>query len=95
MLNKYTTFDKAIYKMKTNNNQDPVIVFAGSPVDAGMIQSMLEQEGIQAFVQDEFMSSIAPWLVEAGGSVAAKVVVASEDHEKALKLIEEYGISGQ
>lgn len=77
--------------MTTNHNDSPAEVFAGNSLDAGMIQSLLEQEGIQAFIQNELMSSIAPWQVAAGGSAAAKVVVATEDYEKALQIINDYG----
>ncbi|WP_299497790.1 DUF2007 domain-containing protein [Mucilaginibacter sp.] len=77
--------------MKTDNSTEPVEVFAGSVLDAGMIQSLLEQEGIPAFIQNEYMGSIAPWQVTAGGSAAAKVVVAKADHEKAVQVINDYG----
>ncbi len=77
--------------MKKTNEDEPAEVFAGTPLDAGMIQSLLEQEGIQAFIQNEFMGNIAPWQVTAGGSGAAKVVVAKEDHEKATQIINDYG----
>lgn len=80
-------------KMKAADNEEPVEVFAGTVLDAGMIQSLLEQEGIQAFIQNEFMGNIAPWQVTAGGSGAAKLVVAKADHGKALQIIDDYGQS--
>jgi len=80
--------------MKADNNDNPVEVFAGTPIDAGMIQSLLEQEGIEAFIENELMGSIAPWYVTPGGSGAAKVVVAGQDYEKALQIIGDYGQMG-
>ncbi|MDB4926359.1 DUF2007 domain-containing protein [Mucilaginibacter sp.] len=77
--------------MKTDNNTEPVEVFAGTVLDAGMIQSLLEQEGIPAFIHNEYMGSIAPWQVTAGGSDAAKVVVAKANHTKAVQVINDYG----
>lgn len=77
--------------MKDNNHTNPVEVFAGTPLDAGMIQSMLEEEGIEAFIYNELMSSIAPWQVTAGGAGAAKVVVSELDYEKATQIINDYG----
>lgn len=77
--------------MKDNNHTNPVEVFAGTPLDAGMIQSILEQEGIQAFINNELMGSIAPWQVEPGGVGAAKVVVSELDYEKAKQIINDYG----
>ena len=56
-----------------------------------MIHSLLEQEGIQAFIQNEFMGNIVPWQVTAGGWGATKVVVAEADHEKATQIIKDYG----
>lgn len=77
--------------MKDNNHNNPVEVFAGTPLDAGMIQSILEGEGVQAFINNELMGNIAPWQVEAGGAGAAKVVVAGFDYEKATQIINDYG----
>lgn len=77
--------------MKDNNHANPVEVFAGTPLDAGMIQSILEEEGVQAFIYNELMSSIAPWQVVAGGAGAAKVVVSEPDYEKAMEIITSYG----
>lgn len=74
-----------------DNHANPVEVFAGTPLDAGMIQSILEEEGIQAFINNELMGNIAPWQVEAGGFGAAKVVVSSLDYEKATQIINDYG----
>lgn len=76
--------------MKTDNSAEPIEVFSGTVLDAGMIQSLLEQEGIQAFIQNEFMGNIAPWQVTAGGSDAAKVIVAKADKEKAVQIIHDY-----
>jgi hypothetical protein len=77
--------------MKDNSHSNPVEVFAGTSLDAGIIQSMLEQEGVQAFINNELMGSIAPWQVEAGGAGAAKVVVSELDYEKAIQIINDYG----
>jgi hypothetical protein len=75
------------------NDLGPVEVFAGSVLDAGIIQSLLEEAGIQAFIENEFMGNIAPWQVTAGGSGAAKIVVAGVDHDKALQIINDYGLN--
>ena len=76
--------------MKTEDDTNPVQVFAGTPLNAGMIQSLLTEAGIPAFIENELMSNIAPWQVTPGGSDAAKVVVALADEEKALQIISEY-----
>lgn len=77
--------------MKDNSNVTPVEVFAGTALEAGMIQSILEEAGIPAFINNELMASIAPWQVGAGGAGAAKVVVSEHDYEKATQIINNYG----
>jgi hypothetical protein len=77
----------------TEKENNPVMVFAGNALDAGMIQSLLEEEGIPAFVQNELMGSIAPWQVVSGGAGAVKVLVAYADQEKAVDIIKSYNIN--
>ena len=57
------------------DNDRMVVAFAGTTLDAGMIQSLLEQEGIPAFIQNELMGNRAPWQVAPGGVGASKVLV--------------------
>jgi hypothetical protein len=78
--------------MKTNNESEPIEVFEGTSIEAGSVQSLLEESGIQSFIQNEFMGSIAPWQVTGGGAGAVKVIVAESDYEAAAKLINDYGI---
>ncbi|MCC9166698.1 putative signal transducing protein [Pontibacter harenae] len=74
------------------NNQDtrPVIVFAGNPMEANIVRNLLENEGIYAFLKDEFIGTVAPWQAAPGGGGAVKVVVSSADQEEALEAIEAY-----
>jgi hypothetical protein len=81
--------------MKTEDSDSPVVVFAGTALNAGMTKSMLEEEGIQAFIRNELMSSIAPWQIELGGLGAAKVVVANSNYDKATELIKSFGLNNQ
>ena len=76
--------------MKSESEIKPVEVFAGSPIQAGFIKSVLEDNGIQVFLYNELMGTIAPWRVEAGGFDPVKVIVSSEDQQSALQLIEEF-----
>ena len=76
--------------MHSENEIKPVEVFAGSSIQAGFIKSVLEDNEIQVFLYNEFMGSIAPWRVEAGGLNPVKVMVSSEDQVTALKVIEEF-----
>lgn len=77
-------------KMKNDNKHDIVEVFAGSPLDAEILKSMLSDNDINSFLKDENMGSIAPWQVTAGGVGAVKIVIDSKDLEKAKAVIEAY-----
>lgn len=74
-------------------NDSLVVVFAGTTLDAGMVQSLLEEEGIPAFIQNELMGSIAPWQVVAGGTGAVKVQVSTVDEEQALQIINDFSLN--
>lgn len=78
--------------MKSNDGSNPVEVFEGTPIEAGSVQSLLEESGIQSFTQNELMGSIAPWQVTGGGVNAVKVVVSESDYEAAINLINEFGL---
>lgn len=65
-------------------------VFAGNTMQATMVRSLLENAEIAAYLKDEFTGVIAPWHSEPGGVAAVKVLVSSQDLEKARLVIEEY-----
>ena len=65
-------------------------VFAGELWKSTMIKNMLEENGVQAFLENEYSGSIAPFQVTLGGVNPVNVVVSSENYEKALKFIEEF-----
>ncbi len=79
--------------MMNELNDKLVIVFAGTPVNAGIIQSLLEEEGIPAFIQNELMGSIAPWQIAAGGAGAVRVQVLGIDEERALQIINGFNLN--
>ena len=76
-------------------NDSLVAVFAGTTLDAGMIQSLLEEQGIPAFIQNELMGSIAPWQIMPGGAGAVKVQVSSTDQERALQIINDFSLNAK
>jgi hypothetical protein len=78
--------------MKTADQNDPIEVFEGTTIEAGGVQSLLEESGIQSFIKNELMGSIAPWQVSGGGAGAVKIIVAQSDYEAAIKLINTYGM---
>jgi len=76
--------------MKTNKGNDLIEVFAGSFIEAETIRSLLETSEIEAFLKDEFIGTIAPWHVSAGGAGSVKVVISNDDYDRAKLIIEEY-----
>jgi hypothetical protein len=73
--------------MKEKDDSSPVVVFAGTQWEAGLVKSMLEDNEIQAFLKDEILGFMTPWNVASGG---VKVVVASHDEEKAKLIVADY-----
>ncbi len=67
-----------------------VIVYAGNTVDAGFVKSLLEGSGIETFLKDEAMGTLAPWYVTAGGAGAVKVMVARRDLDMAETIAQEF-----
>jgi hypothetical protein len=73
------------------SDRDPVIMFSGNSVECAFVKSLLEGNGIHAFLQDEFMgmyyAGFAPTASPIGG---VKVIVALADAEAAARLVEDY-----
>lgn len=76
--------------MKTKDDVTPVVVFAGTMFDAGLVKSMLEDREIKAYFQDDELGMIAPWYTAPGGAGAIKIVVSSTDLDAAKAVVDEY-----
>ena len=76
--------------MKTKRDNDIIEVFAGNSIDAEIVRSLLEDSDIKTFLKDDNMGTIAPWHVSAGGAGAVKVIINSNDYDKAKLIIEKY-----
>jgi hypothetical protein len=65
----------------------PVEVYSGLAWQAEMVKDLLQNEGIEAFLNNQISGSLnLPW--EGIGSV--KVVVANLDYEKAMQVVEAF-----
>ena len=69
------------------DDHEPVVVFSGSIVEADMMKNILESEQIRAFLKDETLGSLAPFMASAGGSGAVKVLVARRDEARAREIV--------
>ncbi len=75
-------------------NDEPVVVFSGSYAEAGIVKGLLEESGIQAFVLNEFLGTMAPWYIGPGGVDAVKVVVAARVVESARGIVDAFMSGG-
>ncbi|MFO7940369.1 MAG: DUF2007 domain-containing protein [Bacteroidales bacterium] len=73
--------------MKKN---DLVEIFAGSSLDAEIVNSLLKNSKIKTFLKDQNIGTLAPWQVSAGGAGAVKIIINRHDYETAKLIIEEY-----
>jgi hypothetical protein len=62
-------------------------VFAGSPIEASLVQNFLEERGIAARLADEFIGTTAPHIAAGGGAGAVKVQVASAEAGRAREIL--------
>lgn len=76
--------------MKPDNKAKLIQIFDGTPWQAGMVKNMLENAGIEVFLKDEILGSIAPWFTGAPGYGSVKVEVSTLDYDKAKLIVEEY-----
>ena len=74
------------------DSEEFVEVFAGPAVKAGMIRSLLEADGLLAFVRDENMATMEPWLRYGAGVGAAKVVVPRDQAQRAVEVLRAAGL---
>ncbi|MBK9359197.1 MAG: DUF2007 domain-containing protein [Bacteroidales bacterium] len=76
--------------MSRQSHNEPVEVYAGTAWHAGLLKSMLEDTGIQAFLTDEIIGTLNPWWTAPGGAGSVKVVVDPADFEKAKQIALEF-----
>jgi len=73
--------------MTNDNNIFPVEVFSGTIWDAELVKSILEDHGIETFLFDENIGTLAPWYAAGGGAGSVRVMVSNFDAGTARDLI--------
>jgi hypothetical protein len=76
--------------MKKQDEFEPVEVFSGNLWEAEMVKNLLENEGIEAFINNEFTGTLAPWYTAGGGAGSVSVVVSAFHYVKAKVIVEEF-----
>ena len=72
--------------MTTNNNSAWVEVFSGATFESEVVKGLLEANGIRCILEDHTLSALTSHYSGIGGDMC--ILVAPEDKEMALKLIE-------
>ncbi len=75
---------------KPKDENSPVTVYAGFGWEAAMVKHLLENEGIEAFLNNENLSTVAPMYVSSGAWGTVTVVVAKKDLERAKPIVAHY-----
>ena len=66
-----------------------VRVFMGTEIEASIIRSVLEEDGIKTVVEGANIATIAPYAAGPAGIGSVRVCVRSNDAERARELIAE------
>lgn len=65
-------------------------LFSGTPWEAELLKSVLEDAHIEAFLKDEIIGTILPWHASPGGTNPVKVIISSNDFEKASPVLSRF-----
>ncbi len=76
--------------METDDITKLVEVYDGTAWQAGIVKSLLDDAGIEAFIKDAILGTLNPWWTAPGGAGAVKVIVAEKDALEAMKVVEEF-----
>jgi len=72
-----------------NIENKPIEIFTGTAWEVALVQSLLENAEIKAFVYYGGRGTLAPWDV-VGGAKINRIAVSSEDYEKAKQVVDQY-----
>ena len=71
-------------------DSETLVIFRGNPIDAEMINQLLNDHGIVTLISNKLMGSIAPWQVSAGGFEPVEVIINKADEQRAHELIDAF-----
>ena len=75
---------------KERKDDELIEIYSSSPLEAQMVNSLLQDAEIDTYIKDELMGSIAPWYVAGGGAGAVKIVINSRDYDKARAIVDQF-----
>jgi hypothetical protein len=71
------------------NKNDPIEVFSGTAWEVGLVESLLENAEINAYVHYGGRGTMAPW-DSRGCFPLNRIMVSGEDYEKAKEVVDQY-----
>lgn len=76
--------------MNTQDSSRLTEVYDGTAWQAGMVKSLLNDAGIEAFIKDAILGTLNPWWTAPGGAGAVKVIVAEKDAASAKQIVSDF-----
>ena len=71
------------------NGNNPTEVFSGTAWECGLVESLLENAEIKAYVYYGGRGTMAPW-DSGGGMPINRIIVSSKDLEKAKQVVDQF-----
>jgi len=65
-------------------------VFSGTSWQIGMVNTLLENAGIKAFIKDDIMGTFNPWWTAGCGGDSITLCVGTDDYEKVIQIAMNY-----
>jgi len=76
--------------MKSDNDIVPIEVFAGTAWQAELLKSLLENDEVESYLNDQIMGTLNPWYTAPGGAGSVSVFVSNQDFAKAKLIVDEF-----
>ena len=75
--------------MKKPKDSEPVLVFTGQSWEAEMLKNIMESNGIEAYINNEYIGTLLPFYTTPGMG-AVRLVVPKSDYENARNIVAEF-----
>ena len=75
--------------MTKQHKTKPVVVFTGHAWEAELLKNLLENEGIKAFLNNEYFGTLFPFN-KTPGEGDVRLIVSGRDETKAKLLVEDF-----
>jgi len=67
-----------------------VELYSGTLWEAELLKSLLENADIESFLKDGIIGTNFPWHAAGGGANPIKVIVSSQDYDRALLVLKDF-----